>query len=193
MKASVITDKLKEYPLAVICVVVIAVCVVVIFLRGGVAAELSAKEAKLDSRIQTINKNVENAKDLEQDTEDLATIVDKVHSLLFERYERAININFFYEFEEKADVVISNISQLPQSDPIYSDGGPRQLELHSTLVFNLTMSGSFPDVLGLLYEINRADPVIRVADFQVNRNNSGVIDGNIDARLRVLVLANNDD
>lgn len=190
MKVSNITDKLKQYPLAVICTLLLVFCAAVIFLRGGVVSDLVVKESDLNSRIRTIDENIKNSKNLEQDTEELATIVEKIDSLLFDRYERAINISFFYEFEDKADVVISNISQLPQPDPIYSEGGPRKLDLHSTLVFNITLSGSFSDILKFLNEIDRADPIIRVADFQVARSGDELGGESVDARLRVLVMAN---
>lgn len=192
MKASEITDKLRQYPLAVICTAVIVACLVVIFLRGDIAADLSVKESDLTSRIRTIDQNVENSKNLKQDTEALATIVERMDSLLFQRFERAINISFFYEFEERAGVVISNISQLPQPDPIYAEGGPRKLDLHSTLVFNITLSGSFSDVLTFLYEIDRAEPMIRVADFQVSRSQGELGGESVDARIRLIVLANKD-
>lgn len=192
MKASEITDKLRQYPLAVICTAVIVACLVVIFLRGDIAADLSVKESDLTSRIRTIDQNVENSKNLKQDTEALATIVERMDSLLFQRFERAINISFFYEFEERAGVVISNISQLPQPDPIYAEGGPRKLDLHSTLVFNITLSGSFSDVLSFLYEIDRAEPMIRVADFQVSRSQGELGGESVDARIRLIVLANKD-
>lgn len=192
MKAPKIADKLKQYPLAVLCVAIIIACAGVIFMRGDVVSELEVKESELTSRLRTIDKNVENSKDLKEDTEALAIIVEKMNSLLFERYERAINISFFYEFEEKADVIISNISQLPQPDPIYSDGGPRKLELHSTLVFNITLSGSFSNVLKFLYEVDRAEPIIRVADFQVSRSDGELGQANVDARMRLIVMAEKD-
>jgi hypothetical protein len=189
MKVSKITDILKQYPLAAICTVLILVCGLVIFLRGGVAAELSIQESDLTSRIRTIDKNMENAKNLKQDTEDLSAIVDRMDSLLFDRYERAINISFFYALEDRADVIISNISQLPEPASIYAKGGPRELKLHSTLVFNITLSGSFTNVLQFLYELHRADPIIRVADFQVGRSGNEIGGESVNARLRVLVMA----
>lgn len=188
MKISGITDKLKQYPIAVISVVLLIAFGVIIFLRAGIASELSLQESDLNSRIRTIEENLKNSNNIEQDTEDLGVIVNKIESSLFDRYERAINISFFYEFEDKADVVISNINQLPQPDPIYEEKGARKLELHSTLVFNITLSGSFKSVLKFLNEIDRVDPLMRVADFQVSRG--GEVGGDsVDARLRVIVMA----
>jgi hypothetical protein len=189
VKASKFTDKLRQYPLVVFCAVVIIISGAVIFLRGGLASELALKEADLTSRIRTIDQNVENSENLERDTEELAAVVEQMNSLLFNRYERAVNVSFFYEFEDKADVVISDMSQLPQPDPIYSEEGPRELELHSTLVFDIALGGSFSDVLTFLYEIDRAEPIIRVADFDVSRSERELAGDNTIGRMRLIVMA----
>lgn len=188
MSSSVIIDKLKQYPLALACVVLLLLFAVVTFLRGGVTSELSAKEAELDARIRAIEVNVKNSKNLKQDTEKLNAMVDEIDSLLFRRDERAVNINFFYGLEDEAGVVISNISQLAQPDPIYAGGGTRGLKLHSTLVFNINLSGSYSDILRFLHEVHRADPLIRVADFQVVRGGDRKEADGVGARLRLLVL-----
>lgn len=189
MNFSILIDKLKQYPLALTCAVLILVFIVVLFLRGGVAAELAAEEAELDARIRTINENIKNSKNLEQDTAKLNAMVEEIDALLFSRDERAMNINFFYNFEDETDVVISNISQLPQPDPIYADGGVRDLDLHATLVYSINLSGSFSNILRFLYEIYRDDHFIRVADFQIAREEGEMGGASVDARLRVLVLA----
>lgn len=192
MKFSGIIDKLKQYPVAVICAVLLIGFIMIIFLRGGLVSDLSVKEADLNSRIRTIEQNIVNSNNIEQEVEDLSVIVEKIESLLFDRYERAININFFYGFEDSAGVVISDINQLPDTDPIYAEGGPRKLDLHSTLVFNITLSGRYSNILKFLYELDQVDPLIRVADFQISRSSGEMGQANVDARMRILVLAKKD-
>ena len=192
MNFSVIIDKLRQYPVAVICAVILLLLVFIVFLRGSVTSELSVQESDLNSRIRTISENIKNAKGLKQDTEKLDAMVEQIDLSLFNRYERAININFFYGLEDMAGVVISNIGQLSESDAIYAKGGARKLELYSTLVYSINVSGSFSNILKFLYELDRVDPLIRVAEFNVSRE-GGVLGGaNVDARLRVLVLAKKD-
>lgn len=180
---------LKRYPLAVICIIVIAVCGVVIFLRGGNIAELTAEEADLNSRIRTINQNVKNAKDLEQQVEEVELLVDQVVARLFNREQRAVNINFFYGLEDRLPVRIANISQLPAEDPVYAKGGPYELKLHSTIAYTISLNGQFDEILSFLYELYRVDPLIRVADFQIGSANQNSEEGELHARLRVIVLA----
>ncbi|MGB0743342.1 MAG: hypothetical protein ACPGSB_02345 [Opitutales bacterium] len=192
MKSAAAINKLKEYPIAVVCALLLIVFVALIFLRDGVVEELSIKESELNSRINKIEQNIKNSNNIEQDAEGLSVLVEKIDSLLFDRNERAVNINFFYDFEERTDVVISDISQFPQPDPLYNVGGARKLNLHSTLVFNIAVRGSFSNILKFLYELDRVDSLIRVAGFEVSRGGNAAGNADISARLRVLVLAEKD-
>jgi len=163
------TRTLKDYPLAVICAAIILICAVALFLRGGANMELSAKEADLNSRIRTIDQNAKNAKDLSAEVEEAKLLVEQIKLRLFNREQRAVNINFFYGLEDRLDVRISNIGQMPSEDPIYAKGGPRAFKLHSTIGYNISLNGQFDEILAFLYELYRVDPLIRVADFQLAR------------------------
>lgn len=180
---------LKDYPLAVVCVLVIVLCSLAVFLRGGALLELSAKEADLNSRIRTIDQNVKNAKDLEAHVEEVEVLVEQVEARLFNRDQRAVNINFFYDIEDRLDVRISNIGQMPAEDSIYTKGGPRELKLHSTIGYNISLAGQFSEILTFLYELHRVDPLIRVADLQISGGGRNADDGLLEARLKVIVLA----
>jgi hypothetical protein len=181
---------LKNYPIAVLCAIVIVICGAVIFLRGGVAAELTAQEADLNVRIRMIDQNVKNAKNLAAEVEEIKVLVEQVEARLFSRNQRAVNINFFYALEDRLDVRISNIAQLPAGDATYSKGGPRELKLHSTIEYNISLNAHFDEILVFLFELHRVDPFIRVVDFEVaGSNNRASNEGLLEARLRVLVLA----
>lgn len=188
MKLSPITDRLKQYPLAIVCAGLILLCLIIIFLRRSAVDELFEKEAELTTQIQTFDKNVDNSKNLKQDTAAITAAVEKIDPLLFRRYERAININFFYGFEEKADVVISNISQSPQPDPICAKGGARALKLYSTLNYEIALNGSFANILKFFYQLDRDPSITRVTDFQITPAGAQAGGENMTARLSVLVL-----
>ncbi len=191
MNYSAIIAKLRQYPVAFVCSIILLLLLVVVFLRSGVSDELALREADLNSRIRTIDENIKNSKDLKQHTEKLTALVEQIdgNGVLFKRYERAININFFYSLESEAGIVISNIAQLPAPDPIYSGDGPRKLDRYSTLVYNINLTGSFTGLLKFLHALVRVDPLIRVADFNLSREDDGVRGTGMEARLRVLVLA----
>ena len=182
--------KLKQYPLAVVSAVLLLVCVSVLFLRATVVAELAVQEADLGTRIRTVENNALNSKGLEQQLADLEAHVESIEARLFDRSERAINTNFFYSFEDKANILISSVSQLSVEDPALSKDGPNELKLHSAILYDITVTGAFKEILGFIHEMYRVAPLIRVSDFQVN-NVDGKDAGRagLVANLRVAVLA----
>lgn len=183
------TASLKRYPIAVVCFVVIVVCGVCIFLRGSHLSELSAQEADLNSRIRTIDQNLKSSKDLERQLEEVELLVEQVESRLFKREQRAVNINFFYDLEDRLSAKIDNISQMLVEDPAYAKGGPHELKLYSTIAYSISLNGQFDEILSFLFELYRLDPLIRVADFQMLLANQNSEEGELEARLRVIVLA----
>jgi len=181
---------LKAYPLAVLSVLVFLICSAAILLRAGAVADLSVHEADLNLRIRTIDQNVRNANNLDKDFEEIKRLVDQIEARLFKRDQRAVNINFFYALENRLNVRILNISQMPNEDSLYAKGGARELKLHSTITYNISLNGNFEDVLLFLYELQRVDPLIRVVDFQIAKDNAQEADEEyLDARLRLIVLA----
>lgn len=188
MKPKDILDRLKRYPIAVICAIIVVVCIVALVLRGGVLDELSAKENELNARLRVIETNAENAKDLAADVEQVESQVAEIEARLFRRDERAINTNFFYAFEDRVDLLISSVSQLAIEDAALGEGGPNALKLHSVIPYDIVVQGSFQEIVKLLYEFHAHDAFIRVSDLQISSGErTGA--GELSARMRVLVLA----
>jgi len=187
---NLIIDKLRDYPIAVIGALVFVGCVAVVFVRGDVVADLSVQETELIARIQTINKNVIASKNLEQDVESLLGYVATIDARLFNRNERSINTAFFYSFENKLDIIISNVSQLTDEDPALIKGGPNELSLHSGIVYEIRVDGTFQEILGFMYEIQKADALMRITNFEVYVSTAqGAAPGTLSAKLRIVVLA----
>ena len=91
----VILQRLKQYPFALLCGVLLLLSVFGLILRGGLGAELTAREGELAQRIRTIESNAKHAKDLESQVESMAGYVEAIAERLFKRDERALNTNFF--------------------------------------------------------------------------------------------------
>jgi len=187
---NLIIDKLRDYPIAVIGALVFVGCVVVVFVRGDVIADLSVQETELIARIRIINDNVIDSKNLEQDVESLLGYVATINARLFNRNERSINTAFFYSYEDKLDIIISNVSQLTDEDPALMKGGPNELSLHSGIVYEIRVDGTFQQILEFMYEIQQADALMRIAKFEVYVSTAqGAPPGTLSAKLHVVVLA----
>jgi hypothetical protein len=187
---SLVIDKLRQYPVAVIGAIVLMLCVGVGFLRGGLVAELSTQETELIARIQTINANVKNSKNLEQDVEALDGYVASINERLFRRDERSVNTDFFYSFEDTLDIHISGVNQSTVESPVLTKGGPNELTLYSAITYDIGVGGTFQDILGFLYEIHEVDSLMRVTGFELS---AGAAPADapeaLSAKLRIVVLA----
>ena len=187
---NLIIDKLRDYPLAVVGALVFIGCVAVVFVRGDVVDDLLVQEAELIARIRTINDNVIDSNNLEQDVESLLGYVATIDARLFNRNERSINTAFFYSYEDKLDIIISNVSQLTDEDPALIEGGPNELSLHSGIVYEIRADGTFQQILEFMNEILKADALMRIANFEVYASTAqGAAPGTLSAKLRIVVLA----
>lgn len=188
-----IIDKLKEYPVAVISALVFIGCAVVVFMRGDLVAELSLRETELIAQIRTVNDNVIDSRNLEQDVESLQGYVAAIDERLFNRNERSINTNFFYSFEDKLDIIIADVSQLTIEEPALIKGGPNELSLYSGIVYEIRVGGTFQEILGFMYEIQQVDALMRIANFEVQAATAQrAAPEALLAKLHVVVLAEKD-
>ena len=152
--------------------------------------ELEVKETDLSLRIRTMDQNVINANGLKADLEAMEAHVEQLEGRLFDRDQRAININFFYDLEDRLDIRLLNINQVPAEYPLYAAKGPRALKLHSTITYNISLNGSFQRIVEFLNELTRVEPLIRVTDINMTRGDDRAAGGGgLDARISLIVLA----
>ncbi|MDG1242482.1 MAG: hypothetical protein P8R37_06420 [Opitutae bacterium] len=164
---NLIVVKLKKYPVALISTLVFIGCVIVVFVRGDVIADLSQQETEMIAQIRMINNNVTDSRNLDQDGESLRGYVAAIDQRLFNRNERSINTNFFYSFEDKLDITIADVSQLKIEQPTLMKGGPNELSLYSGIVYEIRVGGTFQEIIGFMYEIQRVNALARIANFEV--------------------------
>ena len=180
-------ENLKNSPSILVGLVILLVCLGFGFFRLNQLAELSALEADLNKELDTINLNVKNSENIEQDIQTLENQVGFIDKLLFISEERSTNMDFLYSFEEKMNIVISEVNQLDGINPRFSKDGPDGLELYSVVDYNIIVNGTFHEILRFLYEIHQNDIIMRVAGFEVYDSNDD--SGKLQADVNVTVLA----
>lgn len=189
---ALIIEKLKQNLWLSIGISVILICGVVNLLRANQLSRFAAREAELINQMDTINENKKKSQNIEQDIQELNASVASINERLFAEEERAINIDFFYSFEERLNVLISEVKQLEEKNPRYTKNGLDELKLYSVVTYSITVNGSFQEILRFLYEIQQVESIMRVTDFQIDgtgKNDSE--SGKLIAKLRVAVLAKN--
>ncbi|NBB79348.1 MAG: hypothetical protein GVY36_07880 [Verrucomicrobia bacterium] len=186
---SQVSSVFKKYPLAIICFIIFIACAVLTFTRGAKLAELAAQEESLNSRDRVLKRNVKNAVGLEDDLTRAQTVVDAMRGKLFRREERAANANFFYDMEAPFDVRITQINQQGGGYPLYGEGGIHELKLHSTIVFQIGLTGKIENILSFVHHLKEVDPFIRVANLRLAIGNQNEDAGFLECRLNVVVLS----
>lgn len=185
----IVLENIKRYPLVVFSIIVVLICLVFNFMRGDVIATLEQQESDLYSRERVIEKNRINANGLKAELEQLKERVSSIDERLFDPNKSALNANFFYALEEQVDVLIVRVNQVSNEDPVLGKGGPNELKQYGALTYNLVIEGAFVDLIGFMYELHVAKPLIRVADFQIIEGAQSAIPGALKANIRLLVLA----
>jgi len=179
-----------RYPVALVCVGLIAVFVVVFFLHRDVVEALSAQEQDKEARIRVIEGNVNEAKGLESDVEKLESLVQRVDGRLFQPEARSENKDSFYSFEDEFDVLIADVRQLPGEPAALKKGGVHELKLHSVIVYELVVNAEYADVLRFIDGLYRAKPIMRVSDFKISQSRvSGAQGESLTFAFRVYVMS----
>lgn len=183
-------ENLKKNPSLLFGIVILIVCGGVGVLRANQLSKLSSQEAELNAKLDKIKLNIKHSANIEQDIQKLNELVGTIDERLFIGEERSTNIDFFYSFEERLNIVISEVKQLAESNVRFSKDGSDELKLYSVVDYDVTVSGSFYEILRFLYEIHRIDSIMRVSDFQIDvtGDRSGE-SGKLLAKVRISVLA----
>ena len=186
-----IIDHLKRSPVVIFGLVALVVCIGFGLLRSNQIKKLSALETELNAKLDTMRLNVNNSENIQSDIETLEGLLSAVDERLFISEERSTNIDFFYSFEEKLDIKISEVKQLEGTNPRYSPEGPNKLKLYTVIDYSITVSGTFHEILRFLYEIYQIDTIARVTEFKIDTNysNSESDPGALSAEIKVAVLA----
>lgn len=183
-----LVENLKNNPSILIGIVALVICLGFGFLRSNQLTELSLAESELNTKLDKINFNVRNSENIEEDIQQLEGLKSAIDERLFIGEERSTNIDFFYSFEEKLDITISEVNQLERGNSRYSGEGPDELKLYSVVDYSITVSGTFHELLRFLYEIYQIDTIARVTKYEIYSAINGKTD-ELSAKVQVAVLA----
>jgi len=189
---NLIVEHIKKHPFLLVSSLVLIVLISIGLARSSHLAQLSDLKTELEIELNKINSNVKYSKDIEQDNQALEKIVNSINEHLFISDEQATNIDFFYSFEDSVDIAISEVKQVSRANPRYSDKGPDGLKIYSVIDYDITINGTFKNILRFFYEIHLIDNIMKVADVQIQINSQGDDqNSNLIANIRVTVLAKN--
>jgi len=190
MILSVISKKLRQFPVLVVSVILIVLSTVLFFMRGPKLQDYETRLTDLEREWGNIQKNVERSAGLESDIAVLEEGLASIQSRLLNVEEVASNYEFFYDLERRTGVTVRQFSQGVASNgsmlPIGLDG----LRHFSVVPYDINMSGSLESILNVLDLLDRQKFIVRMDLLNVSLPAEPTATKNqLNAKLRCNVLA----
>lgn len=168
MNSQQLIAKLKQYPLAVICSLVILVMLGLSFVRSGNLPELNAQYDTLQNEAETVRQNSSNAVDLPANLSELEKLVENVDSRLIDADAITANYRYFLSLGER-----SNISYVADP-PAATYKSSTSLKKYALAEFtNVSIRGQYEDVLNYLYLLRTGDYLLRVDFISISPKTGG--------------------
>ena len=190
MNLSLISKKIRQYPILFVCGLIIPVSLALLIMRGPKIQEYESQQTDLERQWANIQINVERSAGLE---DDIAAIEDGLASIrgrLMNVDNVASNYEFFYELERLAGVTVRQFSQGVASDGARLPLSGDSLRHFSVIPYDIVMGGSLQQILSFLDLLDRQDFIVRMDLLNVSKPGDRDSDTDqLNARLRCHVLA----
>lgn len=169
MNLSAIGKIIREYPLLLVCGVLVILFGVLVIIRGPKVNEQEKQLEELETEWGRMQTNQERSRELEEHVALLEEQLDKLEGRLLDPEEVAQNHEFFYRLEEGTGV---SLRDFQQAGPTSGE----ELEMEGTgmkhfrvLRYALTATGPFARILHFLEALEGSGPVVRIEGMQLRR------------------------
>ncbi|WP_309385536.1 hypothetical protein [Cerasicoccus frondis] len=163
MNSQQILTKLKQYPLAAICVLIVIVMLALTYLRSSNLPNLNAEYDTLQEEADIISRNSSNAVDLAANLDELNKLVANVDSRLIDADSITANYRYFLAMGERSKIRYAN------DPPAASYSAPASLKTYASAEFtSVSIQGSYENVLNYLYELRTGDYLMRVNSLSIS-------------------------
>ena len=190
MNLSLISKKLRQYPILFVCGLIIPISLVLLIMRGPKIQEYESQQIDLEREWKNIQANVERSAGLEDDISSIEDGLSSIRERLMNVDNVASNYEFFYELERLSGVTVRQFSQGVASDGATLPLGRDALRHFSVIPYDVVMKGTLRQILSFLDLLDRQDFIVRMDLLNVSK--PGAEEPNPDqlnARLRCHVLA----
>lgn len=188
MNAQAILEKIKQYPVPVVCGIVIVIALILLFIRGPKAEELDGTLSDYERNWKQIQANASRSRGLESHVKKLENLKSEVDSRLMSTETVAINYEFFYALEKQTGVRITSMDQREALEGNALPGQIAGMENYIAIPYNLIIEGRFSQILEFLKELNRGRYIIRLDTFNFSATQSEDASGEIVSRFELFIL-----
>ena len=190
MNLSLLSKKIKQFPILFVCALLIPLSLVLLIMRGPNIDKLEIQQTDLEREWQNILTNSERSTGLEADIQNLEAGLASIRSRLMDVDNVASNYEAFYELERVTGVTVRQFSKGVASDGSSLPLGRNGLDHFSVIPYDVIMKGTLAEILSFLDMVDRADYIIRQDLLNVSTPGDGISDPDeLNVRLRCHVLA----
>jgi hypothetical protein len=190
MNLSLISKKIRQYPILFVCGLIVPISLVLLIMRGPKIQEYESQQTDLERKWQNIQTNVERSTGLEDDISSIEDGLSSIRERLMNVDNVASNYEFFYELERLAGVTVRQFSQGVASDGATLPLGRDSLRHFSVIPYDIVMKGTLQQILSFLDLLDRQDFIVRMDLLNVSKSGGEESDPDqLNARLRCHVLA----
>ena len=197
MSLSVISKKIKQYPVLVVSLVIVLLCGTLFIMRGPRIQQFQNEITRLEREWSSIQTNLERSSGLDSDIADIQAGLDQIRSRLMHTDEVAANYEFFYSMEKESGVQFMGFSQGIPNDGSALKISKDKLTHFSVLPCDITMNGTLSQILTFMNLLDHQEYIIRYELLNVgvpaDAMNSLSRETQLMTKLRCSVLAAKDE
>lgn len=197
MSLSVISKKIRQYPLLVVSSIIIVLCGVLLFMRGPKTKFYEEEIIRLEREWGFIQTNLGRSMGLESDIDDLQNGLQQIQSRLMNPDEVAANYEFFFGLEERSGLEFEGFSQGAVNDGSSLKISKDKLSHFQVLPYNISLSGTISQILTFMDLLDHQEFIVRLEliNIMVPAANFETItdETQLAAVLRCSVLASTDE
>jgi hypothetical protein len=147
----------KAYPVPVLCCSIVVAGLLSFYFRSGLLDESAAKLEERSKELKKIKANIAASSQLDEQLEVLTNANAKFQTTAMRVSELAKNPQFFYNFEAKTGVTLTDVKQIVTSAP-----AKLPADSYFVIPFNITAEGDFKQLLTFVRNLEYGENVCRI-------------------------------
>lgn len=191
MNFGTVTEKVKQFPVAVGAGVLALLLLLLIVVRLGNLGELETKVVDLESQLRRMERNALNATHLEENLATLKNYNERIQAKLANPDTKAANLDYFYGLEDGANILVKGVNQRAaqtEADKKIKIKGKPELSLFIPLEFEVNLEGSFQSIVRFIEKLEHDRYFVRISSLHVLPSKDA-LGTSLNATIVVAVLA----
>jgi Tfp pilus assembly protein PilO len=163
MTAQDLIEKLRRYPVPTMCGVIVVACLLAYYFRSDLTTELEDQQNDVMRQVAQVDFNIGAGANLDDHLAQMRSKSAELEGRIIKQSELANNLKYFYQFESATGVSMADLRQLMAT--VIKGEKP----LYIGVPYSLNLSGTFPQIVSYLNELESGEHFYRLKTFSLSR------------------------